>query len=87
MARLSRAEREAIGAVADALSCPLPASGSRSTSVAGLSQYADDMRHAAWLAKRVLTTLAGGGSYKGQLADDVADLRAVMPWARDQTDP
>ena len=75
---MNATQRKALSDVYDALACPFPASGSQSTSIAGLSGYVSDMRKIVPIARRILLHVAVGESESGELQDDLDDLAIVM---------
>jgi hypothetical protein len=76
---MKRKERKALGMIQQVLSgVRLPAGGTQSTTIAGLSGYAKDMRLVLPGIMRVISTMGGGESYSGELTDDVAYLQQLF---------
>ena len=75
---MKRREREALAVVYKALGFPMPASGTQSISIRGLSTYAADARQIIPKARAVLAVLLTGEAYRGALQEDVSELREAV---------
>ena len=77
---MNQKERKVLVVISEAIGCPLPGSGAQTSTVGGMAEYVADMRRVVPAVRRVITTLGGGESYPGELADDVEALESEITW-------
>ncbi len=75
---MKQRERDIIDAIDRVLRIPLPASGTQSTTVRGLSMYAHEMRQATGLACALIVVLRQGEPYEGYCRDILRELHQLL---------
>lgn len=71
---MKKIQREALEMAYDALGIPFPASGTQTTTIRGLAEFAADCRRILPKVRRLLLLVGTGEMYPGELRSEIDSL-------------